>query len=62
MDINKLIQDIVILVPPFLLALTVHEFAHGYIAYRFGDPTAKALADSPLTPSNISTPLAPSLF
>jgi Zn-dependent protease len=26
--------------PSFLLAITVHEFAHGYIAYRLGDPTA----------------------
>jgi len=23
------------------LALTCHEFAHGYVAYRLGDPTAK---------------------
>ena len=41
MDFNKLIQDIAIQAPPFLLALTVHEFAHGLVAYRFGDPTAK---------------------
>ncbi|MEO0190456.1 MAG: site-2 protease family protein [candidate division WOR-3 bacterium] len=27
--------------PPLLLALTVHEYFHGYIAYRMGDPTAK---------------------
>jgi len=27
--------------PPLLLALTTHEYFHGYIAYRFGDPTAK---------------------
>src|SRR5512138_243791 len=26
--------------PPFLLALTVHEFMHGYVAYRKGDHTA----------------------
>lgn len=31
----------VISVPGFLLAITVHEFAHGYIAFRFGDPTAR---------------------
>ena len=24
-----------------LLALTVHEFSHGYAAYKLGDPTAK---------------------
>jgi Zn-dependent protease len=27
-------------VPPFLLALTAHEFAHGWMAYRKGDHTA----------------------
>ncbi len=27
--------------PPLLLALTFHEFSHGYIALRMGDPTAK---------------------
>jgi len=27
--------------PPLLLALTTHEYFHGYVAYRLGDPTAK---------------------
>ena len=27
-------------IPIFLFSLTVHEFSHGYIAYKFGDPTA----------------------
>lgn len=40
-DIYRIIQEITIIVPGFLLAITVHEFAHGYIAYRLGDPTAK---------------------
>ena len=38
---NDIILQIIILAPPILLALTVHEFAHGYVAYRFGDPTAR---------------------
>lgn len=32
------------LTPPLLLALTVHEFSHGFVAYVLGDPTPK-LAD-----------------
>ncbi len=28
-------------VPPLLFALTVHEFAHAWVAWRCGDPTAK---------------------
>ena len=40
---EDIISRIIILAPPILLALTLHEYAHGYVAYRFGDPTAKAL-------------------
>jgi len=41
MDINQIILQIIILAPPFLFALTLHELAHGYVALRLGDPTAK---------------------
>ncbi|WP_038055507.1 site-2 protease family protein [Thermodesulfobacterium hydrogeniphilum] len=34
----------ILLTPPLLLALTVHEFSHGLVAYLLGDPTPK-LAD-----------------
>jgi len=30
-----------LMVPVLLISLTVHEFSHGYIAYRLGDMTAK---------------------
>ena len=33
--------SLLLAVPAILIALTFHEFAHGYVAYRFGDPTAK---------------------
>ncbi|MEO0157040.1 MAG: site-2 protease family protein, partial [candidate division WOR-3 bacterium] len=35
------IIELLLSLPPLLLALTVHEYFHGYIAYRMGDPTAK---------------------
>lgn len=35
------IERLVLLAPAFLLAITVHEYSHGYIANRLGDPTAK---------------------
>ncbi len=41
MDINSFIQQLLILAPPFLFALTFHELAHGYVAWSLGDPTAK---------------------
>ncbi len=40
-DIATIIQKIAIIAPGFLLAITVHEYTHGYVAYRLGDPTAK---------------------
>lgn len=41
MDINNFIQQVTLLAPPILLALTCHEYAHGYVAWSLGDPTAK---------------------
>lgn len=41
-DISRIIQQLVLIAPGFLLAITVHEYMHGYIAFRLGDPTAKA--------------------
>jgi len=35
------IREVVLVVPGFLLAITVHEYTHGYVALRLGDPTAK---------------------
>ncbi len=30
-----------IIIPGLLIAITLHELAHGYVAYMLGDPTAK---------------------
>ncbi|MGI6588526.1 MAG: site-2 protease family protein [Peptococcia bacterium] len=35
------LQGMIISLPAILLALSVHEFAHGYVAYKLGDPTPK---------------------
>ena len=37
--------------PVVLLALSVHESAHGYAAYRLGDPTAHSLGRITLNPA-----------
>lgn len=47
---TSFIQQLVILAPPFLFALTAHEYSHGYVAYRFGDPTAKNLGRLTMNP------------
>jgi len=53
----NLIQEIIITAPPFLFALTVHEFAHGYVAHRLGDPTAARLGRLTLNPLKHLDPL-----
>ena len=37
---DALIQTLAIYAIPVLLAITLHEAAHGYVARHFGDPTA----------------------
>lgn len=57
MDINHFIQQLVILAPPFLFALTIHELAHGYVAWNLGDPTAKNAGRLTLNPLKHLDPL-----
>ena len=40
MDSSHLIQTLAIAALPVVLAITLHEAAHGYAARYFGDPTA----------------------
>lgn len=35
------LEEIPYVVAVLLIAFTVHEFSHAYVAYKFGDPTAK---------------------
>ncbi|NKB46464.1 MAG: site-2 protease family protein [Legionellales bacterium] len=46
----SIIQQIVIWLLPILFAITLHEVAHGWVAYRLGDPTAKLLGRLTLNP------------
>lgn len=44
------LKDIPLLVIVLAIALSVHEFSHAYVAYRFGDPTAKNQGRLTLSP------------
>lgn len=44
------LQRIVVSAPVFLLAIVLHEVAHGYVAYRLGDDTAKLAGRLTLNP------------
>jgi Zn-dependent protease len=46
----ELIRKFVVYIPALLVAVTFHEVAHGYVALRLGDPTAKLLGRLTLNP------------
>jgi Zn-dependent protease len=47
---SELIQQISIMAIPLLLAVILHEVAHGWVANRLGDPTAKMAGRLTLNP------------
>ena len=62
----SLIQKIIIWAVPVLFAITVHEVAHGWVALRFGDSTAKMAGRLTLNPFKhidpVGTVLVPGLL
>jgi Zn-dependent protease len=47
---EEVVSKITIMLVPALLAIILHEVAHGYIAEQFGDPTARLLGRLTLNP------------
>ncbi len=41
MNMHIILRDIAIMAIPVLFAITLHEVAHGWVANKLGDPTAK---------------------
>ncbi len=66
LDNLTLIQRIVVWIMPVVLAITVHEVAHGWVAKQFGDKTAFMMGRLTLNPIKhvdpIGTLLLPSLL
>ncbi len=50
MDLDNLIPTLTVWILPALLAITLHEAAHGYAALRFGDKTALMMGRISLNP------------
>ncbi len=44
------VLDFLSILPIFLVSLTIHEYAHGWMAYRYGDDTAKRMGRLTLNP------------
>lgn len=54
--------SLLIAIPAFVAALTVHEFAHAFVANRLGDPTAQRLGRLTLDPMKHLDPLGSLMF
>ena len=52
-----MLADIFLWLPPILFAITIHEVAHGLVAYHQGDPTAKYAGRLTLNPISHIDPL-----
>ena len=48
--LNERITAYLSILPIFLVSLTIHEYAHGWVAYKCGDDTAKRMGRLTLNP------------
>lgn len=63
--LNLLMQDpltFVLLAVPLLYSIIIHELAHGWVAYRLGDPTAKYLGRLTLNPLKHLDPIGTAML
>ncbi len=49
-DYSDTIRQLIVSVPALVMAITLHEVSHGYVANRLGDPTAKLMGRLTLNP------------
>ena len=49
-NISSLIQDLIYLLPAIMIALSIHEFAHAFVAYKLGDVSQKERGRLSLNP------------
>jgi Zn-dependent protease len=62
MDITNLLLKILVNAVPLVLAITLHEAAHGYVARMFGDNTAYMLGRVTLNPVKHIDPMGTIVF
>ena len=61
-NLVEIIRNILIYMPAFLLALVVHEFAHAWMAARFGDKTSEWSGRLTMNPAAHIDPMGTLLF
>ena len=54
--------NLLFLIPVLLFSMMMHELAHGWIAYRLGDPTAKMRGRLSINPIKHLDPLGTAMF
>jgi Zn-dependent protease len=54
--------NLLILIPVLLLSMMAHELAHGWVAYKMGDPTAKNRGRLSINPIKHLDPLGTAMF
>jgi Zn-dependent protease len=59
---TNFVTEILLLAPPLLFALTIHELAHGLVATSLGDPTARLAGRLTLNPLKHLDPLGTLAF
>ncbi len=62
MNLHNWLQELAIIAPPLLLSLTIHEVAHGYVADRLGDHTARLAGRLTLNPLKHLDPIGTIAF
>lgn len=62
MDVQQIILNIAQSAPGFLLAIVAHEWAHGYVALKHGDETAKDAGRLTFNPAAHIDPMGTIIF
>ncbi|MFQ5896246.1 MAG: site-2 protease family protein [Nitrospinota bacterium] len=58
----EVLRSLIVAMQPMLLAITLHEVAHAWVAERLGDPTARWLGRITLNPLKHLDPLGVAVF
>ncbi|MBI4654409.1 MAG: site-2 protease family protein [Nitrospirae bacterium] len=62
MDFTQIIRETALLAVPLLIAVTFHEVAHGFVADKLGDPTARFAGRLTLNPLKHLDPIGTMVF
>ncbi|MCC6277559.1 MAG: site-2 protease family protein [Oligoflexia bacterium] len=57
MDIMQIVAEVAKFMIPFLFAISFHEYAHGWVANKLGDPTARLMGRLSLNPTAHADPI-----